>query len=527
MIRVFLYLYLIMRTNYIFSFSTISIVFFFWGFIASTNGIFIPFCKNYFKLNQFQSQLVDFSFYGAYFFGSYTLYLFSFLIKKNFLDKWGYRKSIIYGLLLSAIGSFSMIFSLKLKSFNFILFSLFIVALGFSLQQISANPFVIKLGDNENASGRLNFSGGLNSLGTTIGPIIISIVLFGSINYTNYDYINFNKLMLMYLVIAILFTFSAVILSYIKDIKSNSNFENSPKALISLSIITFSILLIYAIIFNHYRINVVYNNFLILILLLLSFIIVIFVLNISYFLSRKNQNGWGAMKYPQLIFGMIAIFFYVGTEVSIQSNLGELLMKKNFGGFKESQISPFISMYWGSLMIGRWTAAINIFKLSNKFYNIFLCIVPLTAFLIIIFSNYITNNQVDNLFPYVSYIIFLIIGLYFSKNNPKLSLIIFSLFAFISVLMGLKFDGILSVYSFLSCGLFCSIMWPCIFTLSIKNIGDYASQGSSFLIMMILGGAIIPPIQGIIADILDIHISYFINLISFAYIGFYALLIRN
>ena len=72
------------------------------------------------------------------------------------------------------------------------------------------------------------------------------------------------------------------------------------------------------------------------------------------------------MKYPQLIFGMIAIFFYVGTEVSIQSNLGELLMKKKFGGLTESQISPFISMYWGSLMIGRWTAAINIFKLSNK-----------------------------------------------------------------------------------------------------------------------------------------------------------------
>ena len=124
---------------------TLITVFFFWGFIAASNGVFIPFCKEYFDLNQFQSQLIDTAFYGAYYFGALFLFLYSSIKKIDLINKWGYKTTIIYGLLISVTGSVFMIPAINLGSFNFILLALFIIAIGFCLQQTSANPFVISL----------------------------------------------------------------------------------------------------------------------------------------------------------------------------------------------------------------------------------------------------------------------------------------------------------------------------------------------------------------------------------------------
>jgi FHS family L-fucose permease-like MFS transporter len=90
------------------------------------------------------------------------------------------------------------------------------------------------------------------------------------------------------------------------------------------------------------------------------------------------------------------------------------------------------------------------------------------------------------------------------------------------MLIGLFSSGNIALFAFLSGGLFCSIMWPCIFTLSIAGLGKYTSQGSAFLIMMILGGAIIPPVQGKLADVFNIQASYWIAVACFAYLLFYA-----
>ena len=113
-------------------------------------------------------------------------------------------------------------------------------------------------------------------------------------------------------------------------------------------------------------------------------------------------------------------------------------------------------------------------------------------------------------------------GFFLAKDNPITTLKIFSTLGVIGVLIGIFASGQLALYALISGGLFCSIMWPCIFTLSIAGLGKYTSQGSAFLIMMILGGAIIPPVQGKLADIFNIQSSYLIAVACFAYLLFYA-----
>ena len=167
------------KTNYPALYTLIT-VFFFWGFIAAGNSIFIPFCKSYFSLDQFQSQLIDFSFYTAYYLGALILFAFGTLKQKDIVGNWGFKKSIIYGLLFSALGAGVMIIAVKANVYIGMLTGLFIVALGFSLQQTAANPFAIALGNPKTGASRVNLGGGINSFGTTIGPIIVGLALFGT-----------------------------------------------------------------------------------------------------------------------------------------------------------------------------------------------------------------------------------------------------------------------------------------------------------------------------------------------------------
>tara|TARA_B100000575_G_C23137190_1_gene660921 strand:- start:1820 stop:3394 length:1575 start_codon:yes stop_codon:yes gene_type:complete len=504
--------------------SVLVTVFFFWGFIAASNGVFIPFCKEYFNLTQFQSQLIDSAFYGAYFFGALIMYLFSSFKKNDLINLWGYKNSIIYGLVLSAIGSVLMIISINYGSFSMILLSLFIIALGFCLQQTSANPFVISLGKENTGPHRLNLAGGINSLGTTIGPIVLSIILFGGIDS---EKLNFENISLLYFIVCLLFfvlalfLFKSKKLGNLKKISKVSSSSKATKVLISLtlSILIFTILLIIPFIKNNLYLSS-------LCLFLLLFFVLYFITK-PYITNDKKLEDWGAMYFPQLNLGMLAIFFYVGVEVTIQSNLGALLKTKEFGSISESNNSHFIAMYWGSLMIGRWLGAISVFNPNKILKKILIFIVPFLAFLVVIFFIKIRGSNIDDLKLFSLCVLIQIIGYLISQDKPVKSLIIFSFLAILAMIIGLLNTGIVGVYAFLSGGLFCSIMWPCIFSLSISGLNNYSSQGSSFLIMMILGGAIIPPIQGKIADMIGIHFSYIITIFCFAYILFFAIKIKN
>jgi len=264
--------------------------------------------------------------------------------------------------------------------------------------------------------------------------------------------------------------------------------------------------------------------------------IVVVLLLASNMMARKKPDGWGAMQYPQLVLGMLGIFVYVGVEVTIVSNLSELLKQPDFGGYQSSEAAPFISMYWGSLMIGRWTGAISVFDLKKSTRQILMLIVPIVAFGVVIGVNAISRYDVTPLYYYILCVFVQIAAFYISQDKPARTLLIFSILGLLAMLIGLFSTGTVAIYSFLSGGLFCSIMWPAIFNLSIAGLGKYTTQGSAFLIMMILGGGIIPPIQGKIADYVQsnstvvgygIHQSYWVPVVCFAYLAFLGFAVKG
>lgn len=566
--------------------STLITVFFFWGFIAAGNSVFIPFCKHYFHLDQFQSQLIDFAFYLAYYIGALALFAYGAFGGKDLVGKWGLKRSIVYGLLLSAIGAAVMIIAVKGNTFAGMLSGFFVVALGFSIQQTAAFPLAFSLGDPATGSNRANLGGGINSFGTMIGPILVGIALFGTASSAamsdeNIASLNLSKVVILYAGVGILFLAAASLFYFSKKVPpgiSEEKTEPAGKALASLLIITGLLIVMFVPVFNSYksdsakRLVVVEQSIsdvskspaaqitgsaeqaeiarlsaekdeLRLPLesyrmkwLLGALVVVVFGLFFSNMSARKKPDGWGAMKYPQLVLGMLAIFVYVGVEVAIGSNLGELLKQQSFGGYQSSEIIPFVSMYWGSLMIGRWAGSIAVFKLAKNTKQVLMFLVPLIAFGVVVGVNMVAGKNMQPLYYYFICVLVQIAAFFISRDKPARTLLIFSILGVAAMLIGLFSTGIVAIYAFLSGGLFCSIMWPCIFNLSVAGLGKYTTQGSAFLIMMILGGGIIPPIQGKLADFLQsgsgvagygIHNSYWIPVICFAYLVFFAVAVKR
>lgn len=552
------------KTNYGALFTLIT-VFFFWGFIAAGNSVFIPFCKHYFELDQFQSQLIDFAFYFAYYVGALVLFIIGTGKGSDPVAKWGYKNSIVYGLLFSALGAGAMIISVYNNVFTGMLFGLFIVALGFSLQQTAANPFMISLGDESTGSNRISLGGGINSLGTTIGPLVVALALFGSAAVSEEDIqsLGLDKVILLYICVGLLFVGIAALFGFSKKLpsgKSEAKTESASKALRSLLIITGLLIVCFAPVFSSYKSdealqilnkeeqikkleNLVSNSNTIAILeneitklrepleqermiwLSLGLAVVVIGLLVSLSRSKKNPSGWGAMQYPQLILGMLAIFIYVGVEVAVGSNLGEYL--KHQMDLNASQIAPYAALYWGSLMIGRWASAIHAFELKEKTKHILTIVVPIVAFGVVLGLTSLAGHDVSDLYAYIVCVIIQIVGFYLGKNKPARTLMIFSLLGLVATVIGFTTAGIVSVYALLSVGLFCSIMWPCIFSLGLGGLGKYQAQGSAFLIMMILGGAIIPPLQGKLSDIIGIQPSFIVGTICFIYLTVFAFVVKR
>lgn len=450
------------------AFITLISVFFFWGFVAASNDILIPVFKEHLNLEQWQSQMISIAFYVAYTVGSLIYFFLSKATGADILSKVGYKNGIAAGLMISALGTLLFYPAAQTSSFLLMITGLFIVGLGFSLQQTAANPIAITLGDPRKGSQRLSLAGGINNIGTTIGPVIVSFAIFGSLaSGTKLD--NLEAVKTPYLILGAAFVIAAIIFKFSSIPDQIHNEESSASST-----------------------------------------------NETPDMMNKPLGS-----FPQLWLGMIGIFVYVGVEVSTASNLPEFM--KQHLDMPTDQIAPYISLFWASLMVGRWASAIGAFDIPEGLKSALKIVIPYAAFGVFLLVNKIAGHDLTPFYLYAAILPAIIIADYVSRGNPARQLIIFSTGGILSLLIGVLSDGLVSVYAFISVGLFCSTLWPCIFTLAIAGLGRKTNEGSSLLIMMIMGGGIISWLQGYLAkdDLLGIQWSYLVGVACFVYLGFY------
>lgn len=438
------------QTTYRGPFSIMTLLFFMWGFMTVWNDILIPQFKEAFTLSQFQANLVQFAFFGAYAVGSLVYYFIS-VSSGDPINRIGYKNGVIIGLLIAAFGSALFYPAAVMVSFPFFLLALFIVGLGFAMLQIAANPYVTILGPEQTASSRLNLSQAVNSFGTTIGPIIGGYLIFHVFNHPGEHGASAAKV--PYLCFAGVFVLLAIFFKF----AHLPNFTN----------------------------------------------------------TEEITHGAGALKYPHVVLGMIAIFMYVGGEVSVGSNIVTFLGSPRLGSVDPVSASKLLAYFWGGLMIGRFMGAISLSALG-PIKNALVVGVPVLGFLLIAIL-----GGVSTAFHYGPCLVLLLVAFYAGGSSAPRLLALFSAIIIGLLAVGVSASGDLARWAVLGVGLFCSIMWSNIFSLAIEGLGPLKSQASSLLIMAILGGAILPPLQGKIADIYGIQASFIVPMLAFAYITFY------
>lgn len=432
-------------------FAIMTLLFFMWGFMTVWNDILIPRFKEAFTLSYFQAMLVQFAFFGAYTVGSLIYYAIS-VVSGDPINRIGYKNGVIIGLLIAAGGSALFYPAAVLASYPFFLVALFVVGLGFAMLQIAANPYVTILGPERTASSRLNLSQAVNSLGTTIGPIIGGWLIFEVFNKAGAHGADAAKV--PYLCFAAVF----VILALFFKCAHLPNFTN----------------------------------------------------------TEHIERGAGALKHPHTVLGMIAIFMYVGGEVAVGSAIVNFLGSPKLGGLSHEAASPFLAYFWGGLMVGRFMGAFALSDLRGWVKHGLIIAVPVVAFLVILSVAGRTNAV-----PYGVFLGLLLAAFYVGGSSPHRMLTVFGLVIIGMLASGMVAAGEAAKWSVLGVGLFCSVMWSNIFSLAIEGLGSLKSQASSLLVMAISGGAILPPLQGALADSIGIQLSFVVPMLAFAYVVFY------
>ena len=389
--------------NYHFAFASMTSLFFIWGFITALNDILIPYLKAAFELNYTQAMLVQFCFFGAYFIVS--------PFAGKLINKIGYLKGIIFGLLTMAAGCLIFYPAAEIAIYWVFLTGLFVLAAGITILQVSANPYVASLGQDKTAASRLNLAQAINSLGHTTGPIFGTLLIFGAVSAST-STIDATAVQLPYLILAatticIAIAFKFLHLPTIKTISAE---------------------------------------------------------------QEDSTNKKSIWQERSLLLGALAIFLYVGAEVSIGSFLVNYFTQHHIGDLTEKQAGEMVSYYWGAAMIGRFVGAY------------------LMRFI-----------------------------------RPSYILAFNAIVAILLLLLSMSSAGNIAMYSVLGVGFFNSIMFPTIFTLAIKGLGSLTSAGSGLLCQAIVGGAVLPLMQGYIADITTVQLSFVVPACAYIYICCYAL----
>lgn len=396
-------------------------LFFMWGFITALNDILIPHLKSVFTLSYMQAMLVQFCFFTAYFVVS--------LPSGYLVGKIGYKRGIIVGLMVAGTGCLLFYPAASLQVYALFLAAFFVLASGISLLQVAANSYVTLLGNAETSASRLTLTQGFNSLGTTIAPYVGALFilaatvkasdelkLLGTSELLAYRTQQAVSVQTPYLILAAVLFLIALIFALLKLAKVDIAKVNDSEA--NLNISTYS-----------------------------------------------ENSAW---RFRHLKLGAIAIFLYVGGEVSIGSFLVSFLSQPNIAGLTEQEAGKYVSLYWGGAMVGRFIG---------------------TAIM--------------------------------QKIAPQKLLSFNGLMAIILLVIAISTNGNLAMWSLLAVGLCNSTMFPTIYSLALTGLGQHSAQGSGILCMAIVGGAVIPLIQGHFADIFGIQYSFVLSVLCYLYVIFY------
>ena len=215
---------------------------------------------------------------------------------------------------------------------------------------------------------------------------------------------------------------------------------------------------------------------------------------------------------------MLAIFMYVGGEVTVGSAIVNFLGTPRLGSVPHEAASRFLAYYWGGLMIGRFMGAFALSDLRGWLRNGLIVLVPAAAFAVVASASGLSNALHYGVFLAVLPVVF-----FLGAASPQRMLALFSAVIIALLAAGMLTEGGTAKWTVLAVGMFCSVMWSNIFSLAIEGLGPLKSQGSSLLVMAILGGAILPPLQGAIADRFGIQNSFVVPMVAFAFITFYGL----
>lgn len=398
--------------------AVVSLIFFTWGGLTSLNDVLIPHLKAVFAMNYAQTMLIQFTFFGAYFLMS--------LPSGAVVSRVGYKRSIVIGLLVAAAGALMFFPAARLPSYPLFLAALFVLASGITLLQVAANPYISLIGDPAGAHSRLNLAQALNSLGTTVfpfvlGPLILSAAVLGAdqlaamtpAELSAYRGVQAQSVQLPYLWLAAGMIALAVFVGAMR-IPTLREADGHPEGV--------------------------------------------------------RPGFREALRHRRLRWGVLAIFLYVGAEVSIGSFVINYISGADTGGLDEATASRYLSLYWGGAMVGRFVGAALLMRFDAR---------------------------------------------------RMLSLSALVACALLAVTMGSR-DAV-AMWSVLAIGLFNSIMFPTIFTTAIERLGPLTSRASSLLVMAIVGGAIVPLAQGILADRIGIQPAFVVPLACYAFIAWYGL----
>ncbi len=407
--------------------SVATALFFMVGFLTCLNDIVSPHLKSIFALDYAQTQSIPFFFFSSYFVFSYPA--------GKIVERFGYKKSMVVGLFVMALGALGFLPAAHLATFALFLAALVILAAGMTVVQVAINPYVTVIGPAATASSRLNLAQAFNSVGTFIAPFIGTYLILRNtmapatreqllamtaVQRQAYRVLQASTVQTPYLIITIGLVLLALALAAIK-LKPQTGHTDLTQ---------------------DFRPGA-----------------------FAEALSAPSSI-W---KHKWVIFGALGIFTYVGAEVSIGNLLVNYMGLPQIAGLRESIAGYFLMCYWGGAMLGRFVGSAVLQRV---------------------------------------------------RTGPVLT--VAAIGAFTLVVISLLTHGHLAMIAMLAVGFCNSIMFPSIFTLGIQDLGPLTSKGSSILIGAILGGAIVPKLQGIVADHIGLHRSFFIPAICYIYIAAFA-----